>query len=644
MPALTIGMATYNDFDGVYFTLQALRLYQDLDDVELLVVDNFGSSHTRRFVEGLPGARYVLATDMQGTAAPRDLVFREARGEAVLCLDSHVLLEAGAVARLKAYYQEHPRSMDLLQGPLFNDSQKHISTHFEPVWREQMWGIWSSDPRGQDFDGEPFEIPMQGLGVFSCRASAWPGFNPAFRGFGGEEGYIHQKFRQRGGRCLCLPWLRWMHRFVRPAGVPYRLTVEDKFRNYVIGHAELGLDLEPVRQHFAAYLPEDRIRALTRSALHDQQVASLPLVSCICATYNRPPGHQHLIEEAVESFLRQTYPHKELLVINDTPGQELVCDAPGVRVINFPERFPGLGQKHNAGVALARGDLIANWDDDDISLPWRLSLSVERLTDADYFNPRTFWYMVNGDLRETPVRNYGHNLSLLRRSAFDAVGGYPLLQRGVDKAIAGVLRADPNVRWATDPDGAKIAKEDLFYVYRWGVSPHHLSGSPHDDHWDRIAKRPITPGRFVLRPHWREDYELTVRRALDGRPRSAAASQATGAHGSAKGRKKGAKPLVYVVGAGNGHRRARPFPMLRQEPGESPDRHVDRVMRAVDEAIIGGGTHLLVPRDAASWLNDSPLLENYFATWHDLVEANAGTGIVYDLRREPSDQVGVIDT
>ena len=36
MVALTIGMATYNDFDGVYFTLQALRLYQDLTDTELL--------------------------------------------------------------------------------------------------------------------------------------------------------------------------------------------------------------------------------------------------------------------------------------------------------------------------------------------------------------------------------------------------------------------------------------------------------------------------------------------------------------------------------------------------------------------------------------------------------------------------------
>jgi len=28
------------DFDGVYFTLQALRLYQDLANTELLVIDD----------------------------------------------------------------------------------------------------------------------------------------------------------------------------------------------------------------------------------------------------------------------------------------------------------------------------------------------------------------------------------------------------------------------------------------------------------------------------------------------------------------------------------------------------------------------------------------------------------------------------
>ena len=60
MVALTIGVPTYNDFDGVDFTVQALRLYQSLEDTEIVVVDNFGCDHTRRFVEGIPEARYVL--------------------------------------------------------------------------------------------------------------------------------------------------------------------------------------------------------------------------------------------------------------------------------------------------------------------------------------------------------------------------------------------------------------------------------------------------------------------------------------------------------------------------------------------------------------------------------------------------------
>src|SRR3954447_16084042 len=101
MTALTIGMATYDDFDGVYFTLQALRLYHDLADTELLVVDNYGCEDTRRLVESWLGARYVRATDVVGTAAPRDLVFREATGDAVLCCDSHVLFQPGAIARLR---------------------------------------------------------------------------------------------------------------------------------------------------------------------------------------------------------------------------------------------------------------------------------------------------------------------------------------------------------------------------------------------------------------------------------------------------------------------------------------------------------------------------------------------------------------
>src|SRR4051812_48096136 len=142
MVALTIGMPTYNDFDGVYFTIQALRLYQNLEDTEIVVVDNFGCDHTRQFVEGVDQARYIQATDAVGTAAAKNRVFAESRGEAVLCCDSHVHFPPRTISRLKAYYRENPGTIDLLQGPLVYDDLQTLSTHFEPVWRGQMWGIW----------------------------------------------------------------------------------------------------------------------------------------------------------------------------------------------------------------------------------------------------------------------------------------------------------------------------------------------------------------------------------------------------------------------------------------------------------------------------------------------------------------------
>lgn len=248
---MTIGMATFDDFDGVYFTVQALRMYQDMRDVEILVIDNFGCDFTRDFIKNwVHNGRYIHTADTVGTSAPRDMVFREASGDIVMCLDCHVMLHPNAITKLRQYFQQNPGSKDLLQGPMMYDDLNGLNTHFDPVWRDSMWGTWGTDPRGNDVNGEPFEIPMQGLGMFTCRKDAWLGFNPQFQGFGGEEGYIHEKYRQAGHRALCAPWLRWVHRFGRPYGVAYPLKLQDRIRNYLIGHKELKLDPKPIFQHF----------------------------------------------------------------------------------------------------------------------------------------------------------------------------------------------------------------------------------------------------------------------------------------------------------------------------------------------------------------------------------------------------------
>lgn len=265
-PRLTIGMACYDDFNGVYFTIQALRMFHAdaMDDVEFLVVDNHpdgaeGQAVRDFLATGLPNARYVPAPEAVGTSAPRELVFRLAEGEAVLCLDCHVLLAPGSVRRLLDFYAANPACRDLLHGPLLYDNGQVAATHMDPAWRDEMLGVWAVDPRGASADAEPFGVPMHGCGLMSCRKDAWPGFHPRFRGFGGEEGYVHEKFRRAGRRVLCLPFLRWLHRFGRPQGVRYPLARENRVRNYLLGRVELGLPYEDVIDHFAAYMSREQM-------------------------------------------------------------------------------------------------------------------------------------------------------------------------------------------------------------------------------------------------------------------------------------------------------------------------------------------------------------------------------------------------
>ncbi|MCG8469526.1 MAG: glycosyltransferase [Gemmatimonadetes bacterium] len=264
---LCIGMSTYDDYDGVFFSIQAIRMYHPeiLDEIEILVVDNHPTGPAapalKSLDETIENYRYVPNTDVIGSVA-KDAVFGEANADFVLVMDCHVLFPPGVLRRLIDYFRIHPETNDLLQGPLLRDDLGSVATHFEEIWDEGFFGRWGTDPRGTDPDGAPFEIRAQGTGAFACRREAWPGFNRRMRGFGAEEGYIHEKFRRAGGRTLCLPFLRWMHRFARPLGAPYPMRWGDRIRNHLIGWNEVGLDTSPVRAHFADLLGQVEVESL----------------------------------------------------------------------------------------------------------------------------------------------------------------------------------------------------------------------------------------------------------------------------------------------------------------------------------------------------------------------------------------------
>ena len=120
-----------------------------------------------------------------------------------------------------------------------------------------------------------------------------------------------------------------------------------------------------------------------------------PFISCKCITY----GRVATLEESIESFLKQDYPADkcELIIVNDYPLQTLIFDHPQVKVVNLVKTFETIGEKENYATELCQGDIICQWDDDDIALPNHLNNVAKYMTDdvnIIHWNPGVFF---NGD-------------------------------------------------------------------------------------------------------------------------------------------------------------------------------------------------------------------------------------------------------
>jgi glycosyltransferase involved in cell wall biosynthesis len=109
---------------------------------------------------------------------------------------------------------------------------------------------------------------------------------------------------------------------------------------------------------------------------------SRPLISCLMVTRQRPA----MAKRAIDCFGAQDYSPRELVIVSD--GYEeyedlreygtRVC-GPGL-VMSWADRGARpLGELRNQAVELARGDVICQWDDDDLSHPRRLSAQFEQM-------------------------------------------------------------------------------------------------------------------------------------------------------------------------------------------------------------------------------------------------------------------------
>ena len=171
-------------------------------------------------------------------------------------------------------------------------------------------------------------------------------------------------------------------------------------------------------------------------------------ISVVMSAYNEP---ERFLRESIESILNQTCRDFEFIIIQDKPDNEAI-----ERVVNEyaakddrirfykNEKNIGLAMSLNRGIELARYDIIARMDADDIALPELLEKDLAFLTAHPEMHMVSVNYVCMDDdgatvteARIRSLRNFGdiekrmrhknivlHPGAMFYRKDFDGIGGY----------------------------------------------------------------------------------------------------------------------------------------------------------------------------------------------------------------------------
>lgn len=174
-----------------------------------------------------------------------------------------------------------------------------------------------------------------------------------------------------------------------------------------------------------------------------------PLVTVVIASYNHGP----YIEQSILSVLAQTYPHIELLVVDDGSTDDSV---ERIRRLQNEHGFDfqvqenqGLTRTLNGAIARSKGSLIAPFGSDDIMLPDRIAIQVAHMDgkpevgicagNIELMDAQGISYPEARQRRDVPFRRMDFDdvflelkpyppapTLLIRREALDKVGGFDL--------------------------------------------------------------------------------------------------------------------------------------------------------------------------------------------------------------------------
>lgn len=209
-------------------------------------------------------------------------------------------------------------------------------------------------------------------------------------------------------------------------------------------------------------------------------VSKTPKVSVLTPIYNTNPQH---LREMIESILNQTFTDFEFLILNDSPDNKEIENivkeyAAHDKRIKYSKNDKNMGitPSRNKLLKMAKGEYLAIFDHDDISVPDRLAREVEYLDTHPHIGVVSGWAHYFGskynDVCKTPefdsqIKVYLtencfvlHSATMIRKSV--------LVDNGIEYEEFYTPAEDYRL-WARLMDITHFYNiQDILIHYRWG--------------------------------------------------------------------------------------------------------------------------------------------------------------------------------
>lgn len=180
------------------------------------------------------------------------------------------------------------------------------------------------------------------------------------------------------------------------------------------------------------------MKSSVKSVKKTNQPTRTPRVSVLTPIYNTNPAH---LRECIESILSQTFTDFEFLILNDSPDnteiEKIVKEyAKHDKRIKYSKNDKNMGitPSRNKLLNMARGEYVAIFDHDDISVPNRLAREVKYLDTHPYIGVVSGWLQFFGDRNDIfknpendlKIRTFltqdcyvAHTAAMIRKSVLD---------------------------------------------------------------------------------------------------------------------------------------------------------------------------------------------------------------------------------